>query len=192
MAAADRMRVLYFCEGYTDIRFVVGLSEICDLTLSIPERNLHDSGLAGRLADSNARVHVDVIKGGRLAFQWRSIAYLLGTLRSFDVVLSQEMGRGSLNAAVIGKALRVPVVLYLGTSPVEYFHCRRLRGQVGWVYGWASETFLASAMRVTGALSSAVVTTGPYLRDMAARIASRVFEGYYCGVDTALFKPVTA
>jgi glycosyltransferase involved in cell wall biosynthesis len=46
-------------------------------------------------------------------------------------------------------------------------------------------------MRVTGALSSAVVTTGPYLERMAARLAGRVFEGYYCGIDTALFKPVS-
>ena len=191
MAGADRMKVLYFCEGYTDIRFVVGLSEICDLTMAIPERHLHESGLAVRLADSAARVHVDAIKGGRVAFQWRSVAYLLGKLRSFDVVLSQEMGRGSLNATALGRALGVPVVLYLGTSPVEYFHCRRVRGQVGPLRGWASETFLASAMRVTGALSSAVVTTGPYLKDMAARVAPRVFEGYYCGIDTNLFKPVT-
>ena len=101
------------------------------------------------------------------------------------------MGRGSLNATALGKALRVPVVCYLGTSPVEYFHCRRVRGQVGMLRGWASEIFLASAMRVTGALSSAVVTTGPYLRDMAKRLAPRVFEGYYCGIDTSLFTPVT-
>lgn len=186
------MKVLYFCEGYTDIRFVVGLSEICDLTMAIPERHLRESGLASRLADSGARVHVDAIRGGRLAFQWRSVLYLLSTLRSFDVVLSQEMGRGSLNATAVGKALGVPVVLYLGTSPVEYFRCRRLRGQVGPLRAWASETFLAAAMKVTGALSSAVVTTGPYLKDMAARLASRVVEGYYCGIDTNLFKPVTA
>ena len=190
MADAERIKVLYFCEGYTDIRFVVGLSEICDLTMAIPERQLHESGLAIRLAERGARVHVDAIKGGRLAFQWRSIAYLVAKLRSFDVVLSQEMGRGSLNATTLGKALRVPVVCYLGTSPVEYFHCRRVRGQVGMLRGWASETFLASAMRVTGALSSAVVTTGPYLRDMAMRLAPRVFEGYYCGIDTSLFTPV--
>lgn len=191
MVAADRMKVLYFCEGYTDIRFVVGLSEICDLTMAIPERHLQESGLAGRLADSAADVQVDAIKGGRLAFQWRSVLYLLSKLRSFDVVLSQEMGRGSLNATAVGKALRVPVVLYLGTSPVEYFRCRRLRGQVGPLRAWASETFLATAMKVTGALSSAVVTTGPYLKEMAARLASHVFEGYYCGIDTGLFKPVT-
>jgi glycosyltransferase involved in cell wall biosynthesis len=101
------------------------------------------------------------------------------------------MGRGSLSATAVGKALGTPVVLYLGTSPVEYFHCRRIRGQVGPFRAWASEAFLAAAMKVTGALSSAVVTTGPYLRAMAAGMASRVFEGYYCGVDTSLFKPVS-
>jgi len=191
MAGAERMKVLYFCEGFTDIRFVVGLSEICDLTMAIPARQLHESGLAVRLAESSARVHVDAIQGGRLAFQWRSLAYLFSRLRSFDVVLSQEMGRGSLNATALGKALRVPVVCYLGTSPVEYFHCRRLRGQVGALRAWASEMFLGCAMRVTGALSSAVVTTGPYLEQMAARLAPRVFEGYYCGIDTGLFRPVS-
>jgi len=115
------MKVLYFCEGYTDIRFVVGLSEMCDLTMAIPDRHLRESGLADRLAESAARVHVDAIKGGRLAFQWRSVLYLVRAVRSFDVVLSQEMGRGSLNATAVGKALGIPVVLYLGTSPVEYF-----------------------------------------------------------------------
>ena len=191
MRTADRMKVLYFCEGYTDIRFVVGLAEVCDLTMAIPAGHLHESGLAARLAESPARIRVDEIHGSRLAFQWRSLAYLLGRLRSFDVVLSQEMGRGSLNATALGKVLRVPVVCYLGTSPVEYFHCRRVRGQVGPLRAWASETFLAVAMRVTGALSSAVVTTGPYLKNMAARLTSRVFEGYYCGIDTGLFTPLS-
>jgi glycosyltransferase involved in cell wall biosynthesis len=118
--------------------------------------------------------------------------YLFTKLRAFDVVLSQEMGRGSLNATALGKAMGIPVVLYLGTSPVEYFRCRRLRGQVGAVRAWASETFLAVAMKATGTLSSAVVTTGPYLKDLASRLAPRVYEGYYCGIDTTLFKPVSA
>jgi len=76
MEGAERMRVLYFCEGYTDIRFVVGLSEICDLTMAIPAKHLHESGLAARLAESPARLQVDTIEGGRLAFQWRSLRYL--------------------------------------------------------------------------------------------------------------------
>lgn len=191
MAVRDRLKVLYFCEGYTDIRFVAGLSEICDLTMAIPEPHLTESGLDDRLAERAVTVHVDIIKGGRLAFQWRSVWYLISKMRSFDVVLSQEMGRGSLNATAVAKALGVPVVLYLGTSPIEYFRCRRLRGHVGPIRAWASETFLATAMKMTGAWSSAVVTTGPYLKDMAARLASRVFEGYYCGIDTNLFAPVT-
>ena len=191
MRAGDRLKVLYFCEGYTDIRFVVGLSEICDLTMAIPATHLKESGLDARLADSGARVRVETIKGGRLAFQWRSMAYLARTLRSFDVVLSQEMGRGSLNATVLGSVMRVPIVCYLGTSPVEYFHCRRTRGQVGPLRAWASEAFLAAAMRATGAMSSAVLTTGPYLEQMAAPLAPRVFQGFYCGVDTTLFTPVS-
>ena len=39
------MRVLFFVEGFTDIRFVVGLSEICDLTLVTPARAFRESGL---------------------------------------------------------------------------------------------------------------------------------------------------
>ena len=32
----NRQRIVFFVEGFTDIRFVVGLSEICDLTLTVP------------------------------------------------------------------------------------------------------------------------------------------------------------
>jgi len=52
--------------------------------------------------------------------------------------------------------------------------------------------FLRVAMSVSGRLGTAVLTTGPYLRDLAAAIPARAFEGYYCGIDTKLFKPVTA
>ena len=186
------MKVLYFCEGFTDIRFVVGLSEICELTLAAPEHQCRESGLLERISDSGARLKVDLIGGGRLAFQARSLKYLLEHIRSFDVVLSQEMGRGSLNATIIGKAKGVPVVTYLGTSPVEYFLCRLERKQIGKIEALAGELFLRVAMSVSGRLGSAVLTTGPYLRDLAAEISARAVEGYYCGIDTELFKPVTA
>ena len=185
------MKVLYFCEGFTDIRFVVGLSEICELTLAAPERQCRESGLLDRISDSGARLTVDTIRGGRLSFQVRSFLYLLHNIRRFDVVLSQEMGRGSLNATIIGKAKRVPVVTYLGTSPVEYFRCRRQRKQISHIESVAGELFLRVAMSVSGRLGTAVLTTGPYLRELAAAIPARVVEGYYCGIDTALFKPVT-
>ena len=32
------MRVFFLVEGFTDIRFVVGLSEICELTMIVPAR----------------------------------------------------------------------------------------------------------------------------------------------------------
>ena len=186
------MKVLYFCEGYTDIRFVVGLSEICELTLAAPAQQCRESGLLERIADSGAHLKVDIIEGGRLAFQARSFKYLLEHIQNFDVVLSQEMGRGSLNATIIGKAKGVPVVTYLGTSPVEYFLCRQHRGEIGQVGALAGELFLRVAMNVSGRLGTAVVTTGPYLRELAASFPARVVEGYYCGIDTELFKPVSA
>ena len=185
------MKVLYFCEGFTDIRFVVGLSEICELTLVAPARQCRASGLLERVTESDARLKVDLIEGGRLMFQARSFMYLLEHIRSFDVVLSQEMGRGSLNATIVGRAKGVPVVTYLGTSPVEYFRCRRQRRQIGQIEALAGELFLRVAMTVSGRLGAAVLTTGPYLRDLAAAIPARAVEGYYCGIDTKLFKPVT-
>jgi glycosyltransferase involved in cell wall biosynthesis len=75
---------------------------------------------------------------------------------------------------------------------VEYFRCRRQRGQIGQIEAMAGEMFLRAAMNVSGRLGTAVLTTGPYLRDLAAAIPARAFEGYYCGIDTELFKPVTA
>ena len=127
-----RMKVLYFCEGYTDIRFVVGLSEICDLTMAIPERRICTKAAwrAGSPKAARACTSMRSRAAGSRSNGDRS-RICFAALRSFDVVLSQEMGRGSLNATALGKALRVPVVCYLGTSPVEYFHCRRVRGQVG-------------------------------------------------------------
>jgi hypothetical protein len=50
MAQVPELRVLYFVEGFTDIRFVVGLSEICDLTMAVPAgplRGQHPEGPRG-------------------------------------------------------------------------------------------------------------------------------------------------
>ena len=98
------MRVLFFVEGFTDIRFLVGLSEICDLTVAVPSRAYRSSGLVDRVAASGARFHVDEIAGGRAAYQLRSLRYLWQRAGEFDVVLAQEMLRGALNATVVGAA----------------------------------------------------------------------------------------
>ena len=125
------LRILFFVEGFTDIRFVVGLSRICELTMAVPRRAYESSGLKGRVAESGAPIAVDEIPGGRLAFQARSLAYLWRRAQDFDVVLAQEVLRGALNANLVGLCRGVPVVTYLGVAPAEYYACRRERGQIG-------------------------------------------------------------
>src|SRR5262245_21591940 len=132
-----RLRVLFFVEGYTDIRFVVGLSEVCDLTMAVPARAFEESGLKARVAGSSARVVVHEIAGGRASFQVRSLTYLWRVAPDFDVVLAQEMLRGSLNATVVGALRGVPVVTTMALPPVEYFRCRRERGRIGLLEAWA-------------------------------------------------------
>ncbi len=113
------LRVLFFVEGYTDIRFVVGLSSICRLVVAVPSRPYVESGLKQRLAQSSASLRVDEIDGGRLGFQLRSFVYLWQRARDFDVILSQEALRGSLNANVIGALQDVPVVMSMGSSQLS-------------------------------------------------------------------------
>lgn len=186
------MKVLYFCEGFTDIRFVVGLSEICDLTMVAPEREFQASGLAGRIAESGACLKVDAIPGGRPAFQVRSLHYLFQNIRKHDVVLSQEMVRGSLNATVTGALTGVPVVTYLGIAPVEYFRCRRERRQIGLLKAIAGEAFIRFAMMVSGRLATTALGMGPYLKDIAGTTSSRAAVGGYYGIDTRMFTPVSS
>ena len=186
------MRVLFFVEGFTDIRFVVGLSEICDLTLAVPARAFRESGLDERLRDSGARVEVRTIEGGRLAFQWRSLAWLWREAASFDVVLAQEMLRGGVNATVVGALRGVPVVTYMGISPIEYFRCRRERGQIGAVAAAAGEAAIRAMMTISGRLAATALVMGPYLATVAAPFSRRVAIGRYYGVDVDLYRPASA
>ena len=186
------MKVLYFCEGFTDIRFVTGLSEICDLTMVAPAWEFEVSGLADRIAASGARLNVETIKGRRPAYQVRSFLYLLRNLRRFDVVLSQDMARGSLNSTVAGRLCGVPVVTLLGIDPVAYYRCRRERGRIGGLEAAAGEAFIRFAMAVSGRLGTLALGMGPYLRDVAGRTSPRTGIGGYYGVDTKLFVPADA
>ena len=183
------MRVLFFVEGFTDIRFVVGLSEICELTLAVPARAFRESGLDERLRESGARVEVHTIEGGRLAFQWRSLIWLLRHGPAFDVVLAQEMLRGGVNATVAGALRGVPVVTYMGISPIEYFRCRRERGQIGGVAAAVGETAIRTMMTISGRLAATALVMGPYLMTVAAPFSRRVAMGRYYGVDVDLFRP---
>ena len=184
------LKVLYFCEGFTDVRFVVGLAKVCDLTLATPAWEFRSSGLAERLHARSAALKVEEIHGRRPVFQIRSLWYLLRHVREFDVVLSQGMSRGSLNSTIVGWIRGVPVVTYESVAAIGYWRCRRERGQIGALAATAGEAFLRACMTISGALATTAVGLGPYLTDLVRRYSSHAVTGYYYGVDTALFVPV--
>jgi glycosyltransferase involved in cell wall biosynthesis len=186
-----KLRVLFFVEGCTDIRFVIGLSHICELTLAVPAKKYGESGLKERVAQSEATLKIDEIPGGRFEFQVRSLSYLWRRIKDFDVVLSQEVLRGSFNANLVGLVHWVPVVTYMGIAPLEYFRCRRERGQIGLTKSLAGETLIRALMTFNGRFSARCLAMGPYLRDVAAGYCPRSEVGLYYGVDTDYFCPAT-
>jgi glycosyltransferase involved in cell wall biosynthesis len=186
---SSNLRVLFFVEGFTDIRFVAGLSEICDLTMAVAAGPYERGGLKERVRQSGARLRVEEIPGGRLSFQARSLRYLWRRAADFDVILSQEVLRGSLNANLVGALRRVPVVTYMGIAPVEYFRCRRERRQLNWLKSAAGEFVIRALMTANGRLAARCLAMGPYLRDVAARYCQRSQIGLYYGVDTNFFRP---
>jgi glycosyltransferase involved in cell wall biosynthesis len=187
-----RRKVLFFVEGFTDIRFVVGLSEIADLTLCVPASTFASSGLNERVGASGARLDVVEIPGSRLAFQAKSLAWLWKHMPEFDVVVSQEVLRGSVNATLVGALRGVPVVTYMGIAPVEYFRCRRERRRIGPVKAAIGEAAIRAMMTVNGRLAAACLAMGPYLRDIASQYCPRSMVGLYYGVDTSYFRPADA
>jgi glycosyltransferase involved in cell wall biosynthesis len=190
--ARPRLKVLFFVEGFTDIRFVKGLSEICDLTMLVASEAYRGSGLRDRVAAAGVGARVEEIPGGRLSFQVRSIPWLLRHAREFDVILSQEVLRGSFNATTMGTLLGVPVVTYMGIAPVEYFRCRRERKQISAAKAWLGETVIRFLMRWNGRRAARTLAMGPYLRDIAAKDSKHAMIGLYYGVDTEFFRPATA
>jgi D-inositol-3-phosphate glycosyltransferase len=109
--------------------------------------------------------------------------------RQFDVILSQEMLRGSLNATVVGALRCVPVVTTMSLPALEYFRCRRERGSVGAISAWAGEALVRLLLALNGRLVTRCLALGPYLMQVAGRTCARTEPGYYYGVDTRLFRP---
>jgi glycosyltransferase involved in cell wall biosynthesis len=182
-------KVLFLVEGNTDIRFVSGLSEICNLTMAVPKVIYDRADLKKRVEASAARVKVDRIPGGRLRFQFSSFLYLLRHAREYDVILCQEVLRGAFSGTLAGALTNTPVITYMGISPVEYFRCRRERGQIGPLKAWIGETFIRFLMTVNGRLATKSLCMGPYLRDVGAHYCPRSEVGLYYGVDTSAFCP---
>ncbi len=191
-ATPRRIRVLFLVEGFTDIRFVAGLSEICDLTMIVPMRAYRESGLAERVRESGAALRVVEIAGGRLRFQLRSLRALWRHVGACELILSQELLRGTLNANLIGRLRRTPVVACVSISPLEYFRCRRERRQIGPVVSWLGSTLIRTLVAVNGRLTTRCLALGPYLRDIALQWCARTETGLYYGVDVQHFRPAEA
>lgn len=184
-----RVRALFFVEGFTDIRFVTGLSEICDLTMAVPARQYSESGLKDRIAGSGAKIEVTEIPGNRIQFQVRSFLWLLRSAGNFDVIISQEVLRGSANASLVGAIKGVPVLTYMGISPIEYFRCRRERAQISATKAGIGEAFISMLMHWNGRLATRCLTMGPYLQNVASQYGPRTASALYYGVDTNFFRP---
>jgi len=183
------MKALFVVEGFTDIRFVVGLSEICELSLLVPAAQYRESGLDRRIGESEANVSVVALKGGRFRYQMDCFRFLWKQAKRFDVIISQEVLRGSLNACVIGRLRNTPVVTYTCLPPVEYYRCRRSRKQIGAAKAFAGEALIRAFMSLNGKLATRCVALGPYLQKLASRYSSHTRPGLYYGVDTELYRP---
>ena len=158
----------------------------------VPSRPFRESGLAERVAESGAKLRVIEIPGGRLRFQIQSMRELWRHVGGCDLILSQEVLRGSLNANIIGLLRRIPVVTYMGISPLEYFRCRRERRQIGPVTSWLGSTLIRTLATINGRLATRCLAMGPYLRDVASQWCARSEIGLYYGVDVELFRPADA
>jgi len=182
--------VLFVVEGFTDIRFVSGLSEICLLTMLVPAREFRSSGLADRIRERDLAVDIVEIPGNRSAFQLRSLRWLWANARRFDLILAQEVLRGALNANLAGAIRDVPVITYMGIAPLEYFRCRYERRQISWPKAVLGEGVIGSLLRINGLLTARCLAMGPYLKTIALRYCPRSDVGLYYGVDTDAFRPI--
>lgn len=182
-------KVLFLVEGNTDIRFVIGVSQISRLTMAVPAAKYVPSGLRDRVAASGASLQVKELPGGRLWFQVSSLIYLLRHAHEFDVILCQEVLRGAFNGTLAGALTNTPTITYMGVAPVEYFRCRRQRGQIGPLTAWIGEAVIRFLMTFNGRFATRCLAMGPYLRDIAAHYCPRSEVGLYYGVDTDRFCP---
>jgi hypothetical protein len=108
--SSPRLKVLFVLEGFSDIRFVAGLAEICELSLLVPSRQYRSSWLDQRIAEAGVTATVIEVNGGRWQYQLASFGKLWAHADRFDVILSQELLRGSLNSCLIGRLKGKPTV----------------------------------------------------------------------------------
>jgi glycosyltransferase involved in cell wall biosynthesis len=99
------------------------------------------------------------------------------------------MLRGSLNATVVGTLRGVPVVTTMALPPVEYFRCRRERGQIGPLVAWAGEVVIRTLMTVNGRLRPVAWPSVPICKTSRVVTALPPSLATTNGVDVETFRP---
>lgn len=186
----QKKNVLLFLEGNTDIRYVRGLAESSNLEIAIPKTIFEKvGGLKNRINDLGLEIRVNQLGGGRFFFQFKSFIFLVKNIRRFDLILSQENLRGTLNANIVGLIFNKPVYSFTCFPPVEYYRCRYKRKQVSYVHYLVGVGIIKSLLYINGKLSSSWIILGPFLESLYKNKCRHYSLGQYYGVNTNYFKP---
>ena len=160
------------------MRFVEGFSRIFDLTLL----SASGAGFTNTPGVEFKQVRLDV---GRFGFVFRAARWLFANRSSYDLVF----GLDTLTAAAACSIARVlkgkPTILVLLRPAVEYFRCRRLRGEGGMRY-WGGLGLVRFLTAVNCRIADAVA---PCSHHIASQVRSRrveVIPSY--GVDTDAYR----
>src|SRR4029453_4441574 len=89
-----------------------------------------------------------------------------------------------------GRLKRVPILAHILIPPLEYYRCRRLRGQ-GRMEAFLGRSVIRFLLGVNGRLVTRCLAWGPYLQEVARRSCRRVEPGHYYGIDTNVFRPAS-
>jgi len=184
-----KFRVLFFVEGFTDVRFVRLLAQAFDLTLVVPERQFCESGLDLRIAKAQIPVQISKIRGGRLRYQLASLLYLLRNLKNFDCVLAQELLRGALNVSIATRIWRKPMIALVATDATEYFSYRHIRGQISAFQDRIGKTAIWVLNHLNARAATLCLGVGPHLEKVVHRLTPRSGSFLYYGVDVDTYQP---
>lgn len=185
-------KVLLFLEGNTDIRYIIGLAECSNLEIAIP-KSIYEKvgGLKARIEELNLKIKVHPIDAGRVFFQLKSLIFLCKNIRRFDVILSQENLRGTLNANIAGLIFNKPVYSFTCFPPVEYYRCRYIRSQINYLHYLFGVSVIKVLLFINGRLTKSWIVLGPYLESLYKNKCRHYTLGQYYGVDINYFKPAS-
>ena len=180
------MKLSFVVDSGMDVRLVDGLAS--RVTLRILARRV----IGGREISQSPRhqVPIEIGPAGRLAFIVFAVRRIAALRRDTDVVIVQGYGPTALCINVIGRMLRLPVLMLVCSPSEMYYLCRSRKGS-----GRPYRALEYLCIRVCGWLNakvgSAYVALSPYLRSVIREYRTSrpidVIPVY--GVDRRIFQP---